>query len=222
MKTLSLFITLLISVLVPKLVQAQFYIQDVSGSPYVETKYKNFEGDPFLYNAWKIGDIKLKDGTVLNNLELKYDLIKDELLFKAKDGQTMLFTQPVIEFTFKEPKQTFVNGIKFGDIVSEKTYLQQLSKGKITLYKKISKSIIERSEYNAAAKIETFVQNTKYFYALNGTNYGLLKPNKKTLMALLVDQQQAIENFMLTHKLNLQKEEDLLLLIAYYHTLSAG
>ena len=191
----------------------------LNGTPITETKYTNIEGDPYLYNSWKFGDVKFKDGSIFKNIQLKYNLISDELVFKGEDGQEMLFLQPVAEFTLFPSGESFINGFKGSKNFTEKTYLQQLNYGKTIVYKRTIKNIVERREYNSATSTQTFVQNVLYFYSTKDIALALFKKEKKSLLVLLADKQKEVEAYISSNNLNVKDDKDLAAILTFYSAL---
>lgn len=219
MKNSILFFSLLISVFTTQALKAQQFIQDVSGIPFIATKYSAVEGFPNLFTDWKKGQVKLKDGAQYKDLDLMYDLVKDELSFKSNDGQAMLFKQSVVQFQFNDMEQPYVSGIDGGKFFTDRNYLQQLSSGKITVYKKTVKNIIEKNEYNTVAKTQVFLENIQYFYTLNNGSLGLFKKDKKMLLGLLADKQSEVQTFITKNNIKLKEDKDLISVLAYYNSL---
>jgi hypothetical protein len=219
MKNSILFFSLLVSVFITQTLKAQQFIQDVSGIPFVATKYSAVEGFPNLFTDWKKGQVKLKDGAKYQDLDLMYDLVKDELSFKSKDGQPMLFKQSVVQFQFNDMEQPYVSGIDGGKFFTDRNYLQQMSTGKITVYKRTVKNIIEKNEYNSVAKTQVFLENSQYFYQLNNGLLGVFKKDKKMLLELLADKQSEVQTFLTKNNIKLKEDKDLISVLSYYNSL---
>jgi hypothetical protein len=219
MKNSILFFSLLVSVFITQTLKAQQFIQDVSGIPFVATKYSAVEGFPNLFTDWKKAQVKLKDGAQYQDLDLMYDLVKDELSFKSKDGQAMLFKQSVVQFQFNDMEQPYVSGIDGGKFFTNRNYLQQMSTGKITVYKKTVKNIIEKNEYNTVAKTQVFLENIQYFYTLNNGPLGVFKKDKKMLLELLADKQSEVQTFITKNNIKLKEDKDLISVLSYYNSL---
>ena len=72
---------------------------DMSTQDAFSFRYAEYDGSPLLYDEWKTGKVKLKDGREVNNFELNYDIPSDLLLFRDKDGSIRKFTVPIQEFS---------------------------------------------------------------------------------------------------------------------------
>ena len=219
MKNSILFFSLLVSVFITQTLKAQQFIQDVSGIPFVATKYSAVEGFPNLFTDWTKAQVKLKDGAQYQDLDLMYDLVKDELSFKSKDGQAMLFKQSVVQFQFNDMEQPYVSGIDGGKFFTDRNYLHQMSTGKITVYKRTVKNIIEKNEYNTVAKTQVFLENIQYFYTLNNGPLSVFKKDKKMLLELLTDKQIEVQTFITKNNIKLKEDKDLISVLAYYNSL---
>jgi hypothetical protein len=131
----------------------------------------------------------------------------------------MLFKQSVVQFQFNDMEQPYVSGIDGGKFFTNRNYLQQMSTGKITVYKKTVKNIIEKNEYNTVAKTQVFLENIQYFYTLNNGPLGVFKKDKKMLLELLADKQSEVQTFITKNNIKLKEDKDLISVLSYYNSL---
>lgn len=199
-------------------------VTDIQGRAIVSTDYSNIEGFPYLYENWNKGLVKLIDGRTVRNLDLKYDLLTDELLFKnLKNGEMLRFAESVIAFKLDSSAQNntelqFKNGYKPANGNSSTSYYQVLFDGGTPLLKRREKSVLEKKVYNSATSTKSFEEAETYY--LSKSN-GLIKirRDKKQILAVLVDHAAELEEYIKANNLNLKNEAQLIQLIGYYNSL---
>ncbi|HEY1024310.1 MAG TPA: hypothetical protein VGE26_04040 [Sphingobacteriaceae bacterium] len=197
---------------------AQF-LQDIHGKPVFETRYTHVEGSPYLHADWTKGVVKLGNGQTFSDIDLKYDLVADELIFKNTDGSALNFVDPVSEFKLNgEPSMLFRNGFNAVDNHTSQSFYQVLNDGGVKLLKKTSKKITEIREYNSASSTKRFDLIETYYLARNNQPEKVRK-DKKAILKALKDRTDKLESYIRSEKLNLKEEGDLTTLIHYYNSL---
>ena len=86
---LKIYTTILIFFLFTFSLKAQFIqnISDLKGKPLVENLSSDISGSPYLLDDWLKGTVELGNKVSYKDVDLKYNLYKDELFFKnPKDG----------------------------------------------------------------------------------------------------------------------------------------
>ncbi len=215
-------ITILIILISSCILKAQF-LQDINGKPLLETKYTDVIGTPYLQNFWLAGVVKMQSGKTFKNIELKYNLLDDRLLFRnPKDTTAALeFVENVKEFSItntNNQQMVFKNGYPSYDKFDESTYYQMLFSGKKSLLKKNMKILMERKAYNTATAEKYFDNIVIYLFAEND-KVGKLKISKKDLMEFFSDKKVEIENYLKKENINLKSDNDLVKVFSYYQSL---
>jgi hypothetical protein len=70
---------------------------NIRGRPIVNKENNNIEGSPLLNNEWSKGTVYFRDGGVAKDIEIKFNLEKNELYFN-RGGELFLFDEPVLSF----------------------------------------------------------------------------------------------------------------------------
>lgn len=197
-------------------------IQNDQGAPFLGINYTDIKGHPYLFENWTEGTVKLTNGKSYTSVQLKYNLLRDELFFKdIKTEQLLAFVIPVVEFKLNDTQKgslLFKSGYKAIDNNTEKSYYQVLFDGGTQLLKRTSKKINEEKPFNSASTIKSFEVLTFYYISNNNTLIKIRK-DKKSVLAALPNQSAALENYIQEKSLNLKNEEDLIQLIQYYNSL---
>ncbi|HUH33304.1 MAG TPA: hypothetical protein VLZ28_05075 [Daejeonella sp.] len=199
-------------------------IQDENGRPLLAIHYTDVQGSPFLADSWTKGNVKLADGETYNDMDLKYDQVTDQLIFKNSIGAAMAFLKPVNEFTLLSVGSAviqpllFRNGYKPVNGNTAKTFYQVLSDGETPLIKQSIKKVSETKPYGSATVIKTFEEIHTYFLVQQGTPVKI-KKDRKSILEALKDYQKELQEFVKNNNLNFKSEGDLIMLLTYYNGL---
>ena len=219
MKNISIIILVLISFSVKAQPTSQLF-QASDGKLLGAKKYGNIEGSPYLLNDWNKGSFKTVSGKQMNNADLKYDIAEDLLVFKGTDNEPMFLSEKVVSFTIESPNgpRNFVNGFPKNDKINEKSYLEEIESGKISLYKRYTVSIIDSKGYGSNAVSTLFNQNSTY-YILKDKNLIKFTPTKNNVFALNEAKENEISTYIKVQKIDFKKDSDLKKLFEYINTL---
>ncbi|MFB9863776.1 hypothetical protein [Rufibacter immobilis] len=199
-------------------------LQDVR---YAGKTYNGIKGNPYLFEDWADGKVKLENGTVYEGLKLQYDQLKDELIFSIEDARPKAFMHPVKEFSIWEAgnkqetnAKIFKNGFAPIDGASEKAFYEILTDGKISLLKRTTKTITEERANGNTFKTKQLNSTQKYYLA-DGTTLFKIKKDKKSVLEALQDKAKAaqLEAYISSKRINLKDDAGLTQAIAYYNSL---
>lgn len=201
-------------------------LSDISGTVMKTNTYSEIKGSPFLTENWAQGNVKFVNGRVLTNIALKYDQVKDELLFQGKDNEEYYFSDLISEFDISyaksqgEVKQRFINGFTPSKNLTEKSFYEVLVDGKARLLKRSNKTITETKEYNAATTVKEINENVTYYIGKAGEATPIKKNDIKTV-ANLIDAQKsaAVIDYANKNNFNPKTEIGLRQIVNYYNTL---
>ena len=219
MKNISIIILALISFSVKAQPTSQLF-QASDGKILGAKKYGNIEGSPYLLNDWNKGSFKTVSGKQMNSADLKYDIAEDLLVFKGTDNEPMFLSEKVVSFTIESPNgpRNFVNGFPKNDKINEKSYLEEIESGKISLYKRYTVSIIDSKGYGSNAVSHLFNQSSTY-YILKDKNLIKFTPTKNNVIALNEAKENEILTYIKVQKIDFKKDSDLKKLFEYINTL---
>jgi len=204
--------------------KGQQFMKDADGRPLLERRYTDVQGSPYLNDQWRTGTVKLANGQTHKDVDLKYDQVAEELIFKNSEGKAFTFREPVKEFSLQSPGGSeiggmiFRNGFKSTDAGTSNTFYQVLSDGETPLLKRSVKKVMENKPYGSATTIKTFHDVTTYYLAKNGQPVKVRK-DKKAILAALGDYTANLEEFIRTNKLNFKSDNDLIMLVTFYNSL---
>jgi len=218
LKFISIFCLCLLSMSV----RAQF-MKDADGRPLLERHYTDVQGSPYLADNWQKGTVKLGNGQTHKDVELKYDQVAEELIFKSSAGKPLTFVEPVKEFTLQMSNGSqsgviFRSGYKPADGATLSTFYQVLSDGETPLLKRSFKKVMENKPYNSATTVKTFLDVNNY-YLVKNNQLAKIRRDKKAILTSLGDYTAELEDFIKTNKLNFRSDADLIMLFTFYNSL---
>ena len=199
-------------------------IEDANGRPMLERQYTDVQGSPYFSEAWQKGLVKMANGKTYKDVELKYDLVSDEVFFKNAKGDMLGFVDPVLEFKLLPADDingtalSFRNGYKPTADATSKTFYQILSDGQTPFARRISKKMMESTPYSSATIVKTFGEVSSYYIMKDGQPLKI-KKDKKVLFAALGDYSAEMDEFIRSKNLKLKSDTDFIVLMNYYNSL---
>jgi len=202
-------------------------LNDNQGKPVMEQSYTDVEGSPYLAASWLPGIVSLTNGKTIA-AKLKYDVVKDELLFQSpRDSMALAFVTPVKSFRFdigtidesSLVPLIFSNGYPAIDEQSEVSFYQVIADGKVKLLKRYKKVIHSDQAFNSATTTKTFAMRDAVYYLLADNKIIRVKPTPKTIAATLPDKTDQVQTFIKTNKIDFKSDRDLAKLFSYYNSL---
>ncbi len=202
-------------------VAQNLYVKDVLGVPVNVAKTENTVGSPYFTDDWTKATVQLKNNvTYKDNMYVRFDLEKNALYFKGKEGETLAFVDPVTAFTVstKGADTYFKNGYQNIPETTVDNFVQVLNSGTVQLVKVLKAFTVESSDYSSGVKQKTYEKSAKY-YLIKGNTAKLIKPDKKAFLSALADKQAQIESYIKSTNINFKSDADLSKLITYYNSI---
>lgn len=194
-------------------------IDRVSGNLLYLYQYEDIKGSPFLFDDWTQA-IVIADNTMFKNVQLKFDVMNNEFLYKRNDSSLKL-GQNVDEvhfYTRNGDSSVFKKGYSISGAVNGSKYVQVLAEGKITFVKFWKKSIEEYTEYGDATKYKRFNEMYQFYVGKDG-KFEPAKVNKKDLQSLLADKWDKVNEYMTKDGWSARDEKGYAAAINYYNSL---
>ncbi|WP_276499605.1 hypothetical protein [Pontibacter litorisediminis] len=204
---------------------AQVVIADAMGRPLQTKQYLDVQGSQYLFSDWRKGDVTLADGIIFEGLDLMYDLMNDEVIFKGDDEQAQTFLKPVVKFSLYQndggikKKKNFRKGYTPVDAASPGAFYEVLTDGEnVQLLKRYYKNVFEEMPYGSATKVKKFQDNASYYIA-KVDKLEKIKLDKKSVLGALPGKVSELEKYIKAHRLNLRNDSDIAQLVNYYNSL---
>jgi hypothetical protein len=184
-------------------------------------KISDIQGSPYLNAEFIPGIITTKDGTIYKEIPLRYNGFTDDLeVQRGKDSYNI------------DPK-TIVKRAEFGGQIfcymkydaSGKTqngFFEILTEGKATLLVKYSVKFLDKEEVKAYAepKPARFDVVLKEYYITFGDAPAKLITNKKGLLELFGNQEDAMKSYISKNKLSVKGDDALTKIVVHYNNSS--
>ncbi|MEI8075700.1 MAG: hypothetical protein WCH78_13200 [Bacteroidota bacterium] len=187
---------------------------DASGKPFAKNPNSNVEGSELFNQNWGTGDVKMTRNKSFNNVELQFNIVTQQLLFK-KEGTVFAFGDNVLSFTLnydlngKQQSVFFKNNYPACGNQTNTSFYQVIYEGKKhDLLKFLAKKKEERYEYNQPFKL-VYTDET-YWYYFDKSNFQMLliKNNLNDLQKNYAANWQVINaSFQPKNKKHLSDEE---------------
>ena len=184
--------------------------------PIIETL-----GTIYLYDEWSLGNIYLKNQSVIKDVRLKYDIEKDQFELNHKGQVRVLAGVFVSHFEYRDAKGQW----KYYDSDSSFPGLGQINAGFFErvvegdpgLFLKLDIEIIKPS-YVAALDVgertARYVQNAS-FYLLLDQRILELPRKKKGFYGLFGESAEHIKQYVKANKINIKQREDLVQVVKF-------
>lgn len=164
--------------------------QDANGRPLTEVN-KLIAGSPVLNENWGKGDVIFRNGSILKNVDLQFDLSTNELHFR-KNNTVFAFTDSIQEFSMEYIEDDQMKNVTFRSgypPVLKRTgafFYQVIAGGdKVQFLKYVSKQIQESQAYAGPTTKEFKLSGTYYAYNVLTNEITAVSLNKSSIVKAL-------------------------------------
>ena len=189
---------------------------NIRGRPIVNKDVSNIEGSPLLQTDWAKGTVYFKDGGVVQAIELKFNLERNELYFN-KSGELFLFNDPVSSFRIKtkdddpSSETLFRSGYPVHGKFSKETFYEVIADGakfQLVNYRYTYASDIY--VYGSTGTKKKFTPAEElYVYDVAFARMTKIKRSQAAIEEALPDLRAKIGQISSAHKLKLKSDQDL-------------
>ncbi len=176
--------------------------------------------DPYFAEGWSDGQVTLDGGDEYDNVQLRYDIYRNRLLIRGKDGgATPLNPEKVRSFTIGPPRLAnlarFQRAKYLGDFdeVPDEQFVQliyQSESALLAVHHKDDASASQASTNQLGATV------TDYYYVSPEGKASAFMPNREAVLDLFSDRREAVQDFIIETKLDFDNVSDLARLVAFY------
>lgn len=203
-------------------VSTNFFVEayNIRGRPFTNPDASNIEGTPLLNQEWGKGTVYFKDGAVAQNIELKFNLEKNELYFN-RDGEMFVFNDPILSFRMTYSSSAgkkevhFRSGYPVNGRLLKETFYEVLEDGaKFQLVAYRFSYLADSYRYGGQSK-KVFTENEElYIYDVAFGKISKIKRSESTLVEALPDLKDKISTVIRDQKMKLKSNEDIKKIIA--------
>jgi len=189
-----------------------------NGSEYIEYAYTLQEGHPFFQTTDFVnGNINL-DGMIFHDVPMLYDIVKDQVIIQ--DFQRVY----KINLPADKIQQFFLLGHLFVRVTRDSAdlvrtgFYDQLYKGKIALFAKRDKKVIEKYSNVQIGKV--IVSQDVYYIKKEGI-YHTIK-NRSSLLTVLKNKKKEVQQYLKTNNIKYKREPEraMIMAVKYYDQLT--
>jgi hypothetical protein len=179
--------------------------------------YYQVQEKQFLFsNEFLPGSLTIS-GKEFNNINLKYDIFKDELLTPVDNGIILQLNKEMIDSFSLNFKNNIYRFIRLKEDSGPGGYFKILYKGKSALYLKYYKKI---DKLAVEGQYDMFYQYSKLFFVKDNMVYQIT--GKSDLLNAIADKKELMKTFIKKNKLNVSEKipESFIPILRYFDGLS--
>jgi hypothetical protein len=191
--------------------------------------YEGVRGTPYLFDEWNPGNIYLTDSTYIKNVNIKYNIYTDDLLYlNSTSGDSLIINRSMIwkfEIIDKPPDDIIL--MKEMDFkpgkTAKKVFVRVIYDGKSKLVLKYNKTFIKanyKGAYATGNKYDEYIDDYQYYIIKSSNNPVKIKLNKKSVVKALSDKEDKVKAYLDGHSLKLNNEDDIAELIKFYDSIT--
>ena len=191
----------------------------LSGTPFTEKQLASGEKSPYLLSKWYSGSIRMADDKVYEGVQMRYDLVNDEIEFK-KDSALYHIAKGVQEFTLPSGTDLYIfrSGFPAVDKYSNQSFYRILYDGETKLLKKYQSPITVEK---ASATREMDPDAKLYILKGDKLNPVSLK-DKNSFLKLLSEEKNKMRYVIKEEGLEFDGDDDLGKLLEEFDSYKAG
>ena len=185
-------------------------------NPYMGTK-----GSMYYYDEWKTGKVVLSDNSVMDNVQLRYNIYAKQMQFtNGKD--TLAFAKPEeLKSITIEGKVFIYTEYKFGT-ETRSDYFEVVTDGRCKLLaRRVVKYHKEIDENLHTCETDIFDKSCELYIKKGDSPAELVKCDKKSICHHFNDKQDLMQAFIMEHNMKIKTREDLAMLVEYYNSLES-
>jgi hypothetical protein len=206
--------------------QTNLEVFDKNGQPFANPT-EDVSGSPFFLPAWTSGMIRLRDSTGYTNIQLRLNLLSQEVHYQDRNKVEMALPKGfILEVVLKDSASphgpqlyTFRCGYPPVDNQDQNNLYRVLASGKLTLLESVRKVVVTQKNEVSGEMQKEFHEYDDYYIYQNGAVHRL-KRDKASILSLMADQQDKVSAFVESNKTSFKSIEDIGRLIVYYNELN--
>lgn len=156
---------------------------NIRGRAFVNKEAVNVEGTPLMNTDWGKGDVKFRNGGLVKDIELKFNLERNELYFNY-NGELYLFNDPVYSFTMKfnnlgkAQEVFFRNGYPINGRLGNETFYEVVADGEKYQFLNFKYAFLSNANSYGGPSQKQIFTNADEFYIFDMVNGKMLRTIK--------------------------------------------
>ena len=191
--------------------------------------YEGIRGTPYLFTGWRQGNIYLKDSSQIKNINIKYNIYTDDVLYlNSKSGDSLIIERSLIR-EFQMLNDSASNIITFKEMNmkpgndGKSTFVKVLYDSKSEFLMKYIKVFIKadyKGAYTAGRKYDEYTDDLQYYILKDNNELNKIKLGKKAVIKVLAEKENKIKSFIDQQGLTLDNENDVIKVLDYYDSIT--
>lgn len=200
-------------------------LSDANGNLVLPKERTDVEGNAFYNEKWTDAGIIFMDGKSFAGIKTRMNLFSGMVHCLLKNGKEVAVESKILKKIILNDSlpgilaaSTFQSGFPAVDDHSAETFYKVLEEGNCTFLKYMKKSIKELKQFNSNS-IEKKYELFEKWYLFKDGKMNHIKKGKESLLKVLSDKKDSLEEFIKSNKLNCKSEDDIKKVITYYNSL---
>lgn len=191
-------------------------LTDIKGEPFLEKKFIDIDGHPFLNDSWQLADVLLTSGLAYKDINIRLNIVNQQVHYLTKDSKNEWVIGKGLIKSIKFP--TGHTYEIFYDEKGSQLICEPLVTGKCKLLRLDMKNIVEEKMFNSATVTKKFVTETNYYLFIKN-RLEKIKKSKKDILGLVSDRSVEMEKYIISTKNKCKTQAELIALIEFYNTI---
>ena len=193
--------------------------QGTTGGSTSPSGLSSSKGGMYLEPGWATGRVMLKDQSVLEYLQLRYDIYNQQIQF-VRENDTLAFSKPEEVMYFILDDRNFIYAVfqqEGGGLGSG--YFEILTDGDCKLLLRRTIKYHADPESKPGLTEEVFVRESEYFII---KDEGVAKPVRncrKSVLCAFKDKEEQVDDFLEVNDIKMKTCDDLKKVVEYYNSL---
>ncbi len=192
---------------------------NIRGRAFVNKDAVNVEGTPLLNTEWGKGEVRFKNGGIVKDIELKFNLERNELYFNKND-ELFLFNDPVISFSIKynhlgkSYQKLFRNGFPLNGRLGSETFYEIIADGDKWQFVNFNYAFLSNANsYGGSSAKQVFTPGDE-FYIFDRASDKMFRTKKSVagIIESLPSMKEQVTKICSEKKLKLRNNEEVILL----------
>lgn len=162
---------------------------NIRGRAIVNKDALNVDGTPLLNTEWGKGDVQFKSGGLVKDIDLKFNLERNELYYNF-NGERYLFNDPVVSFTLKfnefgkQHVVLFRNGFPLNGRLGSETFYEIIADGDKWQFINFRYAFLSNANSYGGSSTKQQYTNADEFYIFERTSGKMIR-TKKTAAGII-------------------------------------
>ncbi len=178
------------------------------------------QGSPFLIDNWSKGRVKIINGQVFENINIKFDIYADEVVVDNQGTEASIYKDKISSFTILGARDSVI--YHFVKPSNDGGFYHQVYQGKSGVYQKFKKRIhtseVNSGGFSSPGGKSVFLSEV-YTFIKTSSGQMIEFDKEKTLYSIYPDKANQIKEYIKNNKLKIKNIADLVKVVAYVDSL---